>query len=146
MTPLNFCFSTTNFLSNETCIIDFDQSFTTADPPSERPGIPAKYLAPEIAVGKPPSPASDIWALGCAIFRIRSGDDLFFDYDTDCPDALRQIETTLGPLPDEWRVAKFDDEGFPVVDGKGEEPYWSLDTRRALEDRLQAIPDEPPSL
>ena len=97
MAPLNFCSSTTNFLSNEICIIDFGQSFTTTDPPSERPGIPAKYLAPEIAVGKPPSPASDIWALGCAIFQIRSSDDdLFFDYNTDCPaNALRQIETTL---------------------------------------------------
>ncbi|KAF4999989.1 hypothetical protein FDECE_11337 [Fusarium decemcellulare] len=145
--PLEFCFSTTNLLSSEICIIDFDQSFTTAGPPPERPGIPAKYMAPEVAVGRPSTSASDIWALGCAIFRTRSGDDIFFDYDTNCPeDALRQIEKTLGPLPDEWKDTKFDPEGLAVVDGGNGEPYWSLDETQPLKDRVYAIFDEPPSL
>ena len=84
--PLDFCSLTTTVLSRDICVIDFDQSFTIEDPPSDPLGIPAKYLAPEVAVGRFASSASDIWALGCAIFRIRSGDDLFFDYDTDCPE------------------------------------------------------------
>ncbi|KAJ9155232.1 Kinase-like protein [Pleurostoma richardsiae] len=145
--PLDFCSSTTNVLSSEICVIDFDQSFTTTGPPPERLGIPAKYLAPEVAVGRPASPASDIWALGCATFRIRSGDDLFFDYDTDSPaDALRQIVKAVGELPEEWRQTRFDEEGLAVVDGEGVELSWSLEEARPLEDRVRGIVDEPPSL
>lgn len=145
--PLDFCSSTTNVLSSEICVIDFDQSFTTTGPPPERLGIPAKYLAPEVAVGQPPSPASDVWALGCAIFRIRSGDDLFFDYDTNCPyDALRQIVKAVGELPEEWRQTRFDEEGRAVVDGEGGETFWSLGETRPLEERVRGIVDEPPGL
>ncbi|KAI1644296.1 kinase-like protein [Daldinia loculata] len=142
--PLDFCSSATNLLSSEICIIDFDQSFTITGPPLERPGIPAKYLAPEIAVGRPASPASDIWALGCAIFRIRSGDDLFFDYDTDTPtDALRQIVKALGELPEEWKQTRFDEEGVAVADGERGELFWSLEETRSLDDRVRGIIDEP---
>ncbi|KAH8903709.1 kinase-like protein [Coniochaeta sp. PMI_546] len=145
--PLNFCSSTTNVLSREICVIDFDQSFTTTSPPPERPGIPAKYLAPEVAVGRPASPASDVWALGCAIFRIRSGEDLFFDYDTDSPaDALRQIVKALGELPEDWGQTKFDEEGLAVTDPVQGEPFWTLEEARPLEERIRAIVDEPPSL
>jgi serine/threonine-protein kinase SRPK3 len=145
--PLDFCSSTTNVLSSEICVIDFDQSFTTTGPSPERPGIPAKYLAPEVAVGHSQSPASDVWALGCAIFRIRSGDDLFFDYDTDCPaDALRQIVKAVGELPEEWRQTKFDEEGFAIAEGEEGEPFWSLEETRPLENRIRDIVDEPSGL
>ncbi|RYP90065.1 hypothetical protein DL770_003804 [Monosporascus sp. CRB-9-2] len=145
--PLDFSSSTTNVLSREICVMDFDQSFTATSPPTKRPGIPAKYLAPEVALGWPASPASDVWALGCAIFRIRSGDDLFFDYDTDSPaDALRQIVKAVGELPEKWRQKKFDEEGFPVVEGEGGEVFWSLEETQPLDDRVGAIVGEPAGL
>jgi serine/threonine-protein kinase SRPK3 len=145
--PLDFCSPTTTVLSRDICIIDFDQSFTTQARPPDRSGIPAKYLAPEVAVGRPPSSASDIWALGGAIFRIRSGDDLFFDYDTDCPeDALRQIVKAMGKLPQEWKETKFDEGGFAVAEGEQGEPFWTLEETRPLKDRVGGIMDEPPSL
>lgn len=145
--PLDFCSANTNVLSSEICVIDFDQSFTITGPPPERPGIPAKYLAPEVAVGQPLSPASDVWALGCSIFRVRSGDDLFFDYDTDCPaDALRQIVKAVGELPNEWKQTQFDEEGYAIVDGRAGEPFWSLEETRSLENRVRGIIDEPVSL
>jgi len=144
---LDFCSSTTTVLSRDICVIDFDQSFTIEDPQSDRLGIPAKYLAPEVAVGRSPSSAADIWALGCAIFRIRSGDDLFFDYDTDCPeDALRQIVKAMGELPQAWKQTKFDENGFAVAKGGQGEPFWSLKEARPLEDRVGGITDEPLSL
>lgn len=151
---LDFCSSTTKVLSSEICIIDFDQSFIASGAAPERPGIPAKYLAPEVAVGQPLSPASDIWALGCAIFRIRSGDDLFFDYDTDCPvDALVQIVKAMGELPEQWRQTKFDEEGFAIIEkGKEKEEeergelFCNSEDTRPLEDRVRAIVDEPPDL
>ncbi|KAI1460183.1 kinase-like protein [Annulohypoxylon moriforme] len=145
--PLNFCSANINVLSREICAIDFDQSFTVACTPTERPGIPAKCLAPEVAVGQPPSPASDVWALGCAIFRIRSGFDLFFDYDTDCPaDVLRQIVKTMGELPEKWKQTRFDEDGFPVGEGESGEVFWSLEQTKPLEDRIKAIIDNPASL
>lgn len=146
---LDFCSSTVsvNVLSSNICVIDFDQSFTLASPAPELPGIPAKYIAPEVAVGKPQSPASDVWALGCAIFRFRSGEDIFFDYDTDCPeDALRQIVKTLGDLPEEWRTTRFNTDGRAVPEDDEGDPFWTLEERRPLEDRLREIFDEPPSL
>ncbi|KAK0629475.1 kinase-like domain-containing protein [Bombardia bombarda] len=146
--PLDFCSSITNMLRSEICVIDFDQSFTTTGPPPERLGTPAKYLAPEVAVGGPASPASDVWALGCAIFRIRSGDDLFFDYDTDSPaDALRQIVKAIGELPEEWKQTRFNREGrLAVADGEESELFWSFEEKRPLEDRVRAVEatvDEP---
>ncbi|KAI2614925.1 kinase-like protein [Hypoxylon sp. NC1633] len=145
--PLDFCSSTTNVLRSEICVFDFDQSFTTTGPPPERLGIPVKYLAPEVAVGRPASSASDVWALGCAIFRIRSGDDLFFDYDTNSPgDALRQIVKAMGELPEEWKQTRFNSEGLAVADGEESKLFWSFEEKRPLEDRVRGIVDEPPGL
>jgi serine/threonine protein kinase len=123
------------------------KSFVTTGPLPEQPGTLAKYLAPEVAVGQPSSPAADVWALGCAVFCVRSGDDLFFNHDTDCPaDALRQIVKVVGELPEVWREIHFEIEGFAVVDGEGGEPFWSLEEPRPLEDRVQDIVDEPSGL
>lgn len=128
----------------------FDQSFPAACPPTTRSGIPARYLAPEVAAGLlPAGPAADVWALGCAIFRVRPGADLFFDYDTNSrADALRQVVKAAGDLPEEWtRQTRFDDEGFPAaVGGEGGEVFWSLDETRPLGDRVRAIVDEPAGL
>ncbi|RMD41612.1 hypothetical protein DV735_g3524, partial [Chaetothyriales sp. CBS 134920] len=153
---LNFCSSsaTVNVLSSKICVIDFDQSFTTTSPPQELPGIPAKYLAPEVAVGLSPSPASDVWALGCAIFRIRTGDDIFFDYDTNCPaDALREIAKAMGPLSEEWKQTRFSEDGLPVTDpndtteAKAQpEEFEILVDSRPLANRVRDIIDEPAGL
>ncbi|KAI8961044.1 kinase-like protein [Daldinia sp. FL1419] len=111
------------WISGVNLAVDFTVLFgTSRTPPTECPGIPAKYLAPEVAVGRPASSASDIRALGCAIFLIWSGDDLFFDYNTDSPaDVPRQVVETLGK------------EGLPVVGGEGGEPFWSLEEAQSLE-------------
>lgn len=147
--PLDFCSSTTNVLSSELCIIDYDQSFTTTSPPTSRPdkpGIIPRYLAPEVAVGWPLSPASDVWALGCVIFRMRSGNELF-DWDTSSPaDVLIQMNILLGELPEEWKQTKFDEDGWPVEDGEeGTTLQYSAETQ-LLKDRVRQIPDEPPGL
>ncbi|OHF03252.1 methyltransferase domain-containing protein [Colletotrichum orchidophilum] len=100
-----------NLLSKSICIIDFDHSFTTDSAPAKL-GIPAKYFAPKVAVPEHASVASDVWALGCAIFRVRSGDDDFFDYDINCPaDVLRQIVKTIGGLLKKWKGTRFAEDG-----------------------------------
>jgi hypothetical protein len=78
------------------------------------------------------------------MFRIRSGDDLFFDYDIDCPaDALRQIVRAMGELPEKWKQMQFDEDGFAVVEGEEGKPFWNLEETRPLADRVRGIADEP---
>ncbi|TLD20376.1 hypothetical protein PspLS_08466, partial [Pyricularia sp. CBS 133598] len=150
--PLDFCTSNTSVLSTEVCIINFDQSFKATDPPARQPGIPSKYMAPKVAVGKPCSRASDVWALGCAIFRIRTGDDLFYSF-TDCPaNAFSQIVRALRDLPEQWRDVRFDEDGLVVKDAGREgqedrgEPLAPGDNRRPLEDHVHETVEEPPAL
>ncbi|KAK4104664.1 kinase-like protein [Parathielavia hyrcaniae] len=123
--PLDSCAPPTTLLSRSICIIDFDQSFEASHPPAAKQlGTPAKYLAPELCVGLPPSKASDVWALGWAIYRLRSGEDLFFDWDTTCPgSALWQAVRAMGEekLPREWRETRFDEDGRSVAPGAEEE-------------------------
>lgn len=102
--PLDFCVASTNLLTSRLCVIDFDQCFQKDQPPA-RIVTPAIYMAPEVAIEHPYSEASDIWALGCVIFRMRSSEDIFLDYDTCCPSqVLQQIECTIGDLPDGWAM------------------------------------------
>ncbi|KAL1845924.1 hypothetical protein Daus18300_014415 [Diaporthe australafricana] len=144
--PLDFCSAPTNLCTSHLCVIDFDQCFPKEHPP-EKIGTPAIYMAPEVAIGQPPSEASDIWALGCAIFRMRSGDDIFLDYDTCCPSqALQQIERTIGNLPDSWTEVLFDEDGWPTADlASGDVNGYGF-PRRPLKERIVSLLDEPPSL
>lgn len=120
--PLDFFSSSTNDLLSDIHIIDFDQCFLSNSPPKTPLGTPAKYLAPELAVGELPSPASDVWALGSLIYKIRTGEDLFFDYDTNTPvDVLLEIIKVIGALPDRWAKTCFNDDGYPVATATNDE-------------------------
>lgn len=142
---LDFCTAPVKLLTSELRVFDFDQSFRN-DAPRERNGTPAKYMAPEVCCGDPPSKASVVWSLGCAIYRLRSGDDLFFDFDTGSPKAaLQQIERFLGDLPDELARAPFDDDGHPTKD-KGDTPLIYSDDRATFREYIAKIHDAPPSL
>jgi eukaryotic-like serine/threonine-protein kinase len=60
------------------------------------------YLAPELAEGRPPSPATDLYALGCITFEMLTG-DLPFDADTPLAVAIRHLKDPVpsakGPNP-----------------------------------------------
>lgn len=145
--PVNFSAASTKILTRHLRILDFDQCFRCDSPPTSI-GTPAKYMAPEVAGGEPPSKASDVWSLGCTIFRLRSGDDIFFDYDTISPmTVLQQIQRFLGDLPETLAQAKFDEQGKPTKDegGKLLTPDYFLD-RASLEETIAQIWDNPPSL
>lgn len=141
---LDFLSSEENIVSNNVCLIDFDQSFAVSSPPEKMLGTPVEYLAPEVAAGLKASPASDIWALGCCIFRLRSGEGLFSAFDITSPaDLLRAIIQALGDLPGSWEDTLFDYDGQPTKDTAKGEPLWKFPDKRPIKDRVYMIWDEP---
>src|SRR3569833_2662213 len=118
-----------------TSVIDFDQAFAASSPPEKMLGTPMEYLAPEVAGGGPPGPASDVWALGCAILRLRSGTGPFTAYDATSPaDVLRYIVRVLGDLPSAWKDTLFDYDGQPTKDQSKGSPIWKLPDAVPLRD------------
>lgn len=96
-----------------------DSIYSGLEPPLEL-GTPAKYMAPEVIAGAPPSTASDVWSLGCAIFRLRTGRDIFFAYDFDSPlNALDENFRFLGDIPDSMARTRYDEYGWPTKDESG---------------------------
>ncbi|KAK9236476.1 kinase-like domain-containing protein [Lipomyces kononenkoae] len=64
--------------------------------------ITVSYFAPEVFFEQKASNLSDIWALGCTIFEICAGFQLFESLFDDPDDVMRQMVQTLGKLPEPW--------------------------------------------
>ncbi|KAK0115084.1 hypothetical protein ONS96_013554 [Cadophora gregata f. sp. sojae] len=90
------------WLSDRIMIIDFGIAFME-DQSSIDIGTPKNYCAPEFNFESPRSISSDIWALGCTIFEIRTGSCLFRYRGIPTRDQIL-IATVkiLGKLPDAW--------------------------------------------
>lgn len=142
--PLDFLASKENIIRWDVHLLDFDQSFPTSSPPDDMLGTPPEYLAPEVAVGLNASPASDVWALACSIFRLRSGQGPFAGIEVSSPgDALVMIIRTLGDLPDEWQHTLFDYHGQPTRDTEKGALLPEVTYRRSLRDLVYNIYDRP---
>ncbi|KAM3074872.1 hypothetical protein ACMFMG_008286 [Clarireedia jacksonii] len=108
-------------LSEDILLVDFGCAFPSDSPPSNLDDIclTMSYSAPEIIFDSKMSVYSDIWALGCVLFEIRSGGQLFGDWVGTKDDVLRQMVQAFGKLPEPWwtawenRVLFFDDDGEP---------------------------------
>lgn len=149
MKQIDFLSSSSNLISPKVHLVDFDQCFPTSSPPEKLLGTPLEFLAPEVAVGRAAGPASDVWALGCCLFRLRSGDGPFSNpYDVTCPASLiSYIIHTLGEdMPREWKdTTLWDFWGYPTKDiskGKPHEQWWE-GRKRSLKDIVYNIWDEP---
>jgi serine/threonine-protein kinase SRPK3 len=70
------------FITVQAYIIDFGESFKASDPPKYI-GIPEAYCSLELILDKVASIGSDLWALGCTLFEIRTGRKLFDMFDED---------------------------------------------------------------
>ncbi|KAK4158236.1 kinase-like protein [Chaetomidium leptoderma] len=142
--PLDFLASEENIIRWDVQLLDFDQSFPTSSPPEDMLGTPPEFLAPEVAVGLSASPASDVWALGCSIFRLRSGQGPFSSIEVWSPgEALVIIVRTLGNLPDEWQRVLFDHQGQPTRDHEKGTPLPESTDSRSLRDLVYNIYDKP---
>jgi len=146
---IDFLSSSTNIISPNIRLVDFDQCFLASSPPEKILGTPLDFLAPEVAVGQAAGPASDIWALGCCIFRLRSGDGPFSNpFDVTCPaDLVSYIIHTLGEdMPPMWQeTTLWDSKGRPTKDssrGRPHEQWWDCH-ERSLRDIVYNIWEEP---
>ncbi|CZT49989.1 uncharacterized protein RSE6_10901 [Rhynchosporium secalis] len=79
-------------------IVDFGESFFLSDAP-EGLGTPARFCSPELMPEKNCGKASDVWALACTIFEMRSGLHLFDAFLGSDGEALGSILDLIGPAP-----------------------------------------------
>lgn len=141
---LDFLSSKSNIISNDVRLIDFDQCFPISSPPEKMLGTPVEFLAPEVAVGLPASPGSDAWALGCCIFRLRSGEGPFSNYEVTSPgDLMRIIIQTIGDMPLEWQDTLWDYDGQPTKDPSKGKRLEKWEGERSLKDLVYKIWDQP---
>jgi serine/threonine protein kinase len=137
-----------NILKPEIKLIDFDQCFPIRLKPEKMLGTPISFMAPEVAIGHAPGPASDVWALGCCILRLRSGEEPFSSpFDVNTPeDLVTFIAHTIGDIPEKWQKdLLWDSEGRPTKDtskGRPHDQWWEGEPR-SLRDMVYNIWDEP---
>ncbi|CAM1510064.1 Fc.00g003990.m01.CDS01 [Cosmosporella sp. VM-42] len=89
------------FISKDSCLIDFGESFEIAKPPEDI-GIPGPYRSPELILENKIGVGTDLWALGCSLFEIRTGRKLFDAFDDDDDSYLEAMVQVLGKLPEPW--------------------------------------------
>lgn len=88
-------------ITSQPCLIDLGESFRTSSPPADL-GTPRPYRSPELMLDQKPGVASDLWALACTIFEIRTGRKLFSAFDNDDDEYVDAIVTILGVMPEPW--------------------------------------------
>ncbi|VUC31965.1 unnamed protein product [Clonostachys rosea] len=145
---VDFFTSGRDMFSNDICLIDFDQSFVSGDPPEKLLGTPAEWLAPEVAAGRHAGQASDVWALGVTIMRVRQGDSLFARCDFSTPWHVLQIAmSAFGELPPSWGSLYFDYDGNPTRPQNPEAGEFKEGTaEHSLTEWVDSIWDHPGSL
>ena len=89
------------FITDKVCVADFGESFDVNDLPEDL-GIPQEYRAPEYILDKRLGVESDIWALGCTLFEIRTGRRLFDLPDDDPDEHLARVVQVLGKFSEPW--------------------------------------------
>lgn len=83
-------------------VVDFGESYDVSSPPDSL-GIPETYKSPEAILEDEFGMASDLWALGCTIFEIRTGRVLFSCFNpNDVDNVFFKIVQLLGILPEPW--------------------------------------------
>jgi hypothetical protein len=89
-------------------VVDFGLARLLADGDGggARGGTP-EYLAPELWRGEPPTPSSDVWALGIVLRELFCGGRPFAD---GTPAALRAAATADGPVPPPPNASTLPDE------------------------------------
>ncbi|MCJ1345044.1 hypothetical protein MMC31_003249, partial [Peltigera leucophlebia] len=89
------------------------ESFFIKSPPLQQLQYTNYYAAPEVLFGWDADFNSDIWAIGCLIYEMRSGTPLFHLAIQNPPnEALYEIIQVLGKLPPHWDPVQSNDNGY----------------------------------
>ncbi|THH03801.1 hypothetical protein EW145_g5996 [Phellinidium pouzarii] len=145
-----------SFLQENVILSDFGQSYAVSSPPKDyEPATVFNYLSPEARFEGRASFEADVWALGCAIFEIRSGRAIFSSFFGSDSDILRQTVGILGRLPDPWwfafkeRAWWFEEDGEPKSTQDQESAGVLLQASKStIREQLRLIgtQDEAPSI
>jgi serine/threonine protein kinase len=76
--------------------------------PPDDLGTPGPYRSPELILEKAAGVGSDLWALGCTLFEIRTGRKLFDLFDDDDDSYLDAMVQILGKMPEPWWSTKWE--------------------------------------
>lgn len=103
--PVEWSKVDTAHFTNETQVNDLGEAFQVDKPP-EYLGTPSPYRSPELFLEENYSSCigfgSDLWALGCTLFEIRTGRKLFSSFDNDDDEYLLVMSDMLGIMPEPW--------------------------------------------
>ncbi|KAK4185256.1 hypothetical protein QBC35DRAFT_21160, partial [Podospora australis] len=91
----------TKFPMGDSMFIDFGECFDISHPP-KGVGTPGYYRSPEPILKNKFGIPSDLWALACTLFEIRTGRKLFDSFDDSDDDYLETMCMALGRLPEPW--------------------------------------------
>ncbi|KAI9834062.1 MAG: hypothetical protein M1819_003347 [Sarea resinae] len=111
--PATFSNVGSEWLKENIRLLDFGIAFFESSPP-EFLGTPPGFMAPEGWFESKYGQGTDLWAVGCTIFTIRSGQPVIHIMLGGNPEeVIGKIVEVLGPLPSKWDSLYFDEECYP---------------------------------
>ena len=102
-----------DLLKDNVRLIDFGIAFFVDNPPEDL-GTPPSFTAPEVWFERAAGKSTDLWALGCAIYTVRSNatmiETTWGGTSLECVGGMVEL---LGAPPKRWDCLYFDDQGNP---------------------------------
>ena len=129
--PASFSRVDFEYISEQVLVIDFGEAFPELSPPDDGVGTPVSYCSPELILERKASRKSDIWALACTIFEIRSGFPLFESFVGSSTEILEEMVRILG-MPPESSFSLWKKNGMTITDHEERDGP-------ALNDRIREI-------
>ncbi len=100
--PTSFSSIAPRYMSENIILIDLGEAFLESFVPPKGVGTPVSYRSPELILQGKASRWSDVWALSCTMFEMRSGFPLFESFVGSASEVLQEMVRILGPPPEPW--------------------------------------------
>lgn len=124
-------------------LVDLGQAFPFSNPPESTDiGTPVMYRAPEAIFDGFYDVYSDIWALGCLLFEIRTGSPLFTSMFGGRDEIVQQTVQMKEKMPEPWWSA-WGVRSRCFGESLKEWPDWRvMAVEYPIEEMIEAISDE----